>query len=210
VAALAPRPAPKERVTELAADLLAHFLDRTATLKGKAMVVAMTRATAFVSMTRSEPCQNARDQGRDDRRPRKRPDGVERGRPPHDKDAARGLKKADDRSGRPAEDVIVCDMWLTGTDIPCLHTLYIDKPMRGHNMIQAHFSREPGIPRQAARPRRRLHRDRDDCARRRTAIRKAAAKGSPPLTSRKEARPLFSSSASTDPSSAYGPGRARR
>src|SRR5439155_4282271 len=33
--------------------------------------------------------------------------------------------------------VIVCDMWLTGTDIPCLHTLYVDKPMRGHNMIQA-------------------------------------------------------------------------
>ena len=33
--------------------------------------------------------------------------------------------------------VIVCDMWLTGTDIPCLHTLYIDKPMRGHTIIQA-------------------------------------------------------------------------
>ena len=37
----------------------------------------------------------------------------------------------------PLKMVIVCDMWLTGTDIPCLHTLYIDKPMRGHNMIQA-------------------------------------------------------------------------
>ncbi len=33
--------------------------------------------------------------------------------------------------------VIVCDMWLTGTDIPCLHTLYVDKPMKGHNIIQA-------------------------------------------------------------------------
>ena len=32
---------------------------------------------------------------------------------------------------------IVCDMWLTGTDIPCLHTLYVDKPMRGLSMIQA-------------------------------------------------------------------------
>ena len=37
----------------------------------------------------------------------------------------------------PLQIVIVCDMWLTGTDIPCLHTLYIDKPMRGHNVIQA-------------------------------------------------------------------------
>lgn len=33
--------------------------------------------------------------------------------------------------------VIVCDMWLTGFDAPCLHTMYIDKPMRGHNLMQA-------------------------------------------------------------------------
>ena len=33
--------------------------------------------------------------------------------------------------------VIVCDMWLTGFDAPCLHTLYIDKPMKGHNLMQA-------------------------------------------------------------------------
>jgi type I restriction enzyme R subunit len=37
----------------------------------------------------------------------------------------------------PLKTVIVCDMWLTGTDIPCLHTLYVDKPMRGHSVIQA-------------------------------------------------------------------------
>ena len=37
----------------------------------------------------------------------------------------------------PLKIVIVCDMWLTGTDIPCLHTLYVDKPMQGHTMIQA-------------------------------------------------------------------------
>jgi type I restriction enzyme R subunit len=33
--------------------------------------------------------------------------------------------------------VIVCDMWLTGFDVPCLHTMYIDKPMKGHNLMQA-------------------------------------------------------------------------
>ena len=43
------------------------------------------------------------------------------------------MKDPDD----PLKIVIVCDMWLTGTDIPCLHTLYVDKPMQGHNMIQA-------------------------------------------------------------------------
>ena len=37
----------------------------------------------------------------------------------------------------PLKLVIVVDMWLTGTDIPCLHTLYVDKPMRGHTIIQA-------------------------------------------------------------------------
>jgi type I restriction enzyme R subunit len=35
------------------------------------------------------------------------------------------------------ELVIVCDMWLTGFDAPCLHTMYIDKPMKGHNLMQA-------------------------------------------------------------------------
>ena len=33
--------------------------------------------------------------------------------------------------------VIVRDMWLTGFDVPSLHTMYIDKPMKGHNLMQA-------------------------------------------------------------------------
>jgi len=33
--------------------------------------------------------------------------------------------------------VIVVDMWLTGFDVPCLHTMYIDKPMKGHTLMQA-------------------------------------------------------------------------
>ncbi len=37
----------------------------------------------------------------------------------------------------PLKLVIVCNMWLTGFNAPCLHTLYIDKPMRGHNLMQA-------------------------------------------------------------------------
>jgi type I restriction enzyme R subunit len=37
----------------------------------------------------------------------------------------------------PLEMVIVCDMWLTGFDAPCLHTMYIDKPLKGHNLMQA-------------------------------------------------------------------------
>jgi type I site-specific restriction-modification system R (restriction) subunit len=47
--------------------------------------------------------------------------------------------------------VIVRDMWLTGFDVPCLHTLYIDKPMQGHNLMQAIarvnrvFKDKPGV-----------------------------------------------------------------
>ena len=37
----------------------------------------------------------------------------------------------------PLKFVIVCDMWLTGFDVPCLHTMYIDKPMKGHTLMQA-------------------------------------------------------------------------
>src|SRR5438132_6724731 len=56
------------------------------------------------------------------------------------------MKDIDD----PMKIVIVRDMWLTGTDIPCLHTLYIDKPMKGHTLMQAIarvnriFSNKPG------------------------------------------------------------------
>ena len=38
---------------------------------------------------------------------------------------------------RPVPIVIVRDMWLTGFDVPCLHTMYVDKPMRGHGLMQA-------------------------------------------------------------------------
>ncbi len=60
--------------------------------------------------------------------------------------AAGKLKAIDD----PLKIVIVRDMWLTGTDIPCLHTLYVDKPMKGHTLMQAIarvnriFSNKPG------------------------------------------------------------------
>lgn len=37
----------------------------------------------------------------------------------------------------PLQLVIVCDMWLTGVDVPFLHTMYLDKPMKGHTLMQA-------------------------------------------------------------------------
>ena len=48
--------------------------------------------------------------------------------------------------------VIVRDMWLTGFDAPSLHTLYIDKPMRGHGADAGDRARQPRVGRQAGRP----------------------------------------------------------
>jgi type I restriction enzyme R subunit len=128
----------KDRVNAVAHDLLAHFTDRTRTLAGKAMVVCMTRENCvrMFDALRSLPgCPEIKvvmtgNLGED-------PEawsvaGHLTTKPQRDAIKQR-LKDPKD----PLAMVIVCDMWLTGTDIPCLHTLYVDKPMRGHNVIQA-------------------------------------------------------------------------
>ena len=137
-AALAAVARTKARVDALAADLLAHFLDRTATLRGKAMVVCMERENCvrlYEALTNLPGCPEVKivmtgNLGVD-------PDEwSERGylttKAKRD-EIKRRMVDPDD----PLAMVVVCDMWLTGTDIPCLHTLYVDKPMEGHNMIQA-------------------------------------------------------------------------
>jgi len=137
-AALAAAAGAKSRVEELAADLLAHFLDRCATLRGKALVVCMKRENCvrlYNALTVLPGCPEVKvvmtgNLGLD----------------PPEWSAAGHLTTREKREkikermrdlNDPLGIVIVCDMWLTGTDIPCLHTLYVDKPMRGHNMIQA-------------------------------------------------------------------------
>lgn len=127
-----------DRVAALAEDLLSHYLDRTATLEGKALVVCMTRANCvklYDALTTLPGCPEVKvimtsNLGKD---------------PPAWAAAGHTTTKAQREAVKtrfkdpadPLKIVIVCDMWLTGTDIPCLHTLYIDKPMKGHSMIQA-------------------------------------------------------------------------
>jgi type I restriction enzyme R subunit len=137
-AALAAAAGAKDRVDKLAKDLLEHFVDRTATLKGKAMVVCMTRENCvrmYDALTALPNCPEIKV--------------VMTGNlsvdPPEwsaaghitTKQQRDGIKERIIDEDDPLAMVMVCDMWLTGTDIPCLHTLYVDKPMRGHNMIQA-------------------------------------------------------------------------
>jgi len=137
-AALAAAAGAGGRVGALAADLLAHFTDRTATMPGKGMVVCMTRrnCVALYDALKALPAcpemkvvmtGNLAD------------DPAEWSRDGHLTTKAQrdAIKQRLADPADPLALVIVCDMWLTGTDIPCLHTLYIDKPMRGHTIIQA-------------------------------------------------------------------------
>jgi type I restriction enzyme R subunit len=132
-----------ERVANVARDLVAHFETRQQVFDGKAMIVAMSRRVCvelYDAITRIRPDWHHED---DDK-------GVIKvimtgssadaaAMQPHirTKDARKAigdrLKSPDD----PLKLVIVRDMWLTGFDAPSLCTLYVDKPMKGHNLMQA-------------------------------------------------------------------------
>lgn len=127
-----------KRLGQLAEDLLAHYLDRSATLKGKAMVVCMERENCvklYEALTVLPNCPEVKIimTGSISEDP------VEWGEKDYlsTKGKREAIKQRMIEADDPLKMVIVCDMWLTGTDIPCLHTLYVDKPMQGHNMIQA-------------------------------------------------------------------------
>ncbi|MCF1710436.1 type I restriction endonuclease subunit R [Tabrizicola sp. J26] len=133
----------EKRLAMVAADLVRHFEDRVAAMDGKAMVVCMSRRICVALYNQIIAL---------------RPDWHS------DDDAAGAIKvvmtgsAADPQSWQPhigtkarrdllakrAKDpkdalklVIVRDMWLTGFDAPSMHTMYIDKPMKGHGLMQA-------------------------------------------------------------------------
>ena len=137
-AALAKLAGADDRLKELAQDILTHFKERTATLDGKAMIVCMTRANAvrvYDALTALPDCPEVKVvmTGNIAVDPKEWNEaGHITTKVKRDAIKTRMIDPED-----PLKIVVVCDMWLTGTDIPCLHTLYVDKPMRGHNMIQA-------------------------------------------------------------------------
>jgi type I restriction enzyme, R subunit len=137
-AALAAAAGAKERMEQLAKDLLQHFKERTATLVGKAMIVCMTRGNCvrlYDELTALPGCPEVKivmtgDLGKD-------PEAWSKAGHITTKAQRDAIKQRMIDPDDPLALVMVCDMWLTGTDIPCLHTLYVDKPMRGHSIIQA-------------------------------------------------------------------------
>ena len=137
-AAIAEAAGTKQRVADLARSLLDHFQQRTVMLNGKAMVGCMSRRNCvklYDALTKLPGCPEVKIvmTGNLSEDP---PEWSQAGhittKPQRDAIKAR-MKDIDD----PLKIVIVRDMWLTGTDIPCLHTLYVDKPMKGHTLMQA-------------------------------------------------------------------------
>lgn len=133
-----------DRVAEVAADIVEHFERRREGLGGgKAMVVAMSRRIAVAlhdAVAKLRPDWVGAD---DDAGFMKVVMTATNDDPqhwqPHKRTKAQ-LERVAERFKKPDSGfdlVIVRDMWLTGFDAPALHTLYLDKPMRGHNLMQA-------------------------------------------------------------------------
>lgn len=132
-----------DRIRHVALDIITHFEQRQEVFEGKGMIVAMSRriaAALYAEIIKLRPEWHS-----DDLRKgvikvvmtSASSDGPEISKHYTTKEQRRTLA---DRMKNPEDElklVIVRDMWLTGFDVPCLHTLYIDKPMRGHNLMQA-------------------------------------------------------------------------
>ena len=131
------------RVARVAADLVAHFEERNKAQTGKAMVVAMSRdicAHLYNEIVKLRPDWHSADPERGAIKIVMTGSASDKALlRPHIYSAA--VKKRLEKRYKDPDDalrlVIVRDMWLTGFDAPCMHTLYVDKPMKGHNLMQA-------------------------------------------------------------------------
>ncbi len=132
-----------KRLALVARDLVAHFEDRVSALSGKAMVVCMSRRICvqlYNEIIQLRPEWHSEDNEAGSVKivmtgSASDPEGWQQ----HIGNKARRDLLA--KRARDPKDalklVIVRDMWLTGFDAPCMHTMYVDKPMQGHGLMQA-------------------------------------------------------------------------
>lgn len=133
----------EKRVGLIAKDIINHFDQRLQVMDGKGMIVCMSRRICvdlYNAIIKLRPSWHSDDDG----------EGFVKvimtgsasdplSYQPHvrNKDRRELIKKRMKDPSDPMKLVIVRDMWLTGFDAPCLHTMYVDKPMRGHGLMQA-------------------------------------------------------------------------
>ena len=131
------------RVKLIAADLVKHWEARLDVMDGKALIVCMSRRICvdlYDQLVKLRPeWENDDDKegaikivmtGTAD-------DGPKLAKHARNKSRREALAKRFKDGKDPLKIVIVRDMWLTGFDVPCLHTMYVDKPMYGHALMQA-------------------------------------------------------------------------
>jgi type I restriction enzyme R subunit len=133
----------EKRLKTIAEDLIRHFEARLDVMDGKAMIVCMSRRICvelYKQIVKLRPDWHSE---KDDSGVLKvvmtgsADDGPEWQQHIRDKRRREALSKRFKKAGDPFKVVIVRDMWLTGFDVPPLHTMYVDKPMRGHGLMQA-------------------------------------------------------------------------
>ena len=133
----------EDRIKHIVKDIVDHFEKRQGVFKGKGMIVCMSRR---IAVNLYNEIIELRPKWHDDELSKghikvvmtaSASDGPEFAKHRTNKEErqklANRMKDPDDS----LQLAIVVDMWLTGFDAPCLHTLYIDKPMQGHNLMQA-------------------------------------------------------------------------
>lgn len=118
-----------ERVQQVAADIVSHFNSRG--LLGKAMIVTMTRKIAADMYQAIHTIPDAPEVAVVISKPEDFEGVIQ------SETDAKQLERRFKNINDPLKLVIVCDMWLTGFDVPHLHTLYMDKPLKNHTLMQA-------------------------------------------------------------------------
>lgn len=132
-----------KRVANLAKDIIEHFEARQAVFDGKGMIVAMSRRIAvdlYNEIVKLRPDWHNEDLSKGSIKvimTAASSDGAEMAKHHTTKAQRKALAERMRDENDPLKMVIVRDMWLTGFDVPCLHTMYIDKPMKDHTLMQA-------------------------------------------------------------------------
>jgi type I restriction enzyme R subunit len=131
------------RMEQVAKDLVAHFETRIASMPGKGMVVCMSREICvdmYNAIVALKPEWHNADPTKGAIKVVMTGSASDKAKlQPHiyNKETKKLFEKRFKKEDDPLQLVIVRDMWLTGFDAPNCHTMYIDKPMKGHNLMQA-------------------------------------------------------------------------
>ena len=131
------------RIKKLAADIVNHYEEKSKTIKGKAMIVCMSRricVALYDEIIKIRPDWHSKDLNQGMLKVVMTGSAADNA---HLQQHIGGKIRRTTLANRMKDNedelkiVIVRDMWLTGFDVPALHTMYIDKPMKGHNLMQA-------------------------------------------------------------------------